>query len=429
MLSRAGNNAKQLMQSFERKELLGLLPQAQRGRLLSVYQQLTGAGFEAYLVGGSVRDLLRGQVPKDLDLATNARPRAVQKLFKRTVPTGIQHGTVTVLVDEDAFEVTTYRGESTYSDGRRPDAVTFSDSLEQDLKRRDFTINALALDVGRGLLLDAHNGLADLNARIIRTIGQAHERFFEDGLRPVRACRFCSTLEFDLADSVRSAIADPAIHARTRLVAPERFSDELRKGLRARQASRMVRELETSGLRQLFLDAPGNCDSSALARIDELFPAAIELRLAFWWSKIGVVDADRQAARLKLSGRETQWIALYGWLLEQDLTNPDAAALRVMLSQIKTKLGGSARDFLAGVPAGAFPGVDWTQARRLLGEAPLVVTDLDVSGQDLMALGISGPEIGRNLKNLLDLVLADPSLNRRAELLDRLHPTKNKDTK
>lgn len=176
---------------------------------LPVLKEIEQAGYEAYFVGGSVRDHILGLPIHDVDIATSAYPEEIKSIFKRTVDTGIQHGTVTVLMRDDSYEITTFRTESGYQDYRRPDKVTFVRSLEDDLKRRDFTINALAVDMN-GQVIDKFDGLKDLDAKIIRAVGKAEERFHEDALRMMRAVRFQAQLNFTVEDQTAQAIADNA---------------------------------------------------------------------------------------------------------------------------------------------------------------------------------------------------------------------------
>ena len=159
--------------------------------------RLEAEGFSAFMVGGCVRDILMGRAPKDWDVATSASPGEVQRLFEKTVPTGERHGTVTVILDGGKAEVTTFRSESAYSDHRRPDSVTFVSDLKEDLKRRDFTINAMAMRAD-GTVMDYFGGGADLKAGIIRCVGEARERFEEDALRMLRALRFSAELGFEI---------------------------------------------------------------------------------------------------------------------------------------------------------------------------------------------------------------------------------------
>ncbi len=170
-----------------------------------VLQKIQAAGFEAYFVGGCVRDVLLHQSIHDVDIATSAYPSEIKELFSRTIDIGIEHGTVLVLWHEEQYEVTTFRTESTYQDFRRPDQVTFVRSLAEDLKRRDFTMNALAL-AENGTIIDLFNGLSDINQKIVRAVGDANVRFHEDALRMMRGLRFISQLDFTMAPDTLAAI-------------------------------------------------------------------------------------------------------------------------------------------------------------------------------------------------------------------------------
>ena len=166
-------------------------------------------GYEAYAVGGCVRDALLGREPKDWDITTSAAPMQVKELFRRTIDTGIQHGTVTVMLDKEGFEVTTYRIDGKYEDGRHPKEVQFTSSLVEDLKRRDFTINAMAYSPEEGIV-DAFDGMGDLERKVIRCVGEARERFSEDALRILRAVRFSAQLDFDIEEETKTAITEKA---------------------------------------------------------------------------------------------------------------------------------------------------------------------------------------------------------------------------
>ena len=191
-----------------------------------VLNALRDAGFEAYAVGGCVRDSLLGRVPSDWDITTSALPEDIKKIFRRTVDTGIAHGTVTVLLDDEALEVTTYRIDGTYSDGRHPDQVTFTPSLSEDLMRRDFTINAMACSESTGLV-DLFGGLEDLKEKRIRCVGDPMARFSEDALRILRAVRFSAQLGFSVSEETLAAIKKLA--PRLGAVSAERICQEMMK--------------------------------------------------------------------------------------------------------------------------------------------------------------------------------------------------------
>ncbi|EOI00488.1 poly A polymerase [Enterococcus moraviensis ATCC BAA-383] len=173
----------------------------------SVLKEIQAHGFEAYFVGGSVRDALLNQPIHDVDIATSAYPEEIKQIFHRTIDVGIDHGTVLVLIGDEQYEITTFRTESTYQDFRRPDTVTFVRSLKEDLKRRDFTINALAMDV-TGEIIDLFDGMNDLNQQIIRAVGNPKERFHEDALRMMRGLRFASQLDFTIEPKTLTAIQE-----------------------------------------------------------------------------------------------------------------------------------------------------------------------------------------------------------------------------
>ena len=209
------------------------------------------AGFECYLVGGAIRNMKAGLDVPDYDFATNARPEEVMKLFKRVIPTGIQHGTVTVLFKGHSYEVTTYRVEGTYSDSRRPDFIHFTPSIEEDLKRRDFTINSMALNLTDGNLLDPHDGAGDLKKGLIRAIGDPEERFTEDPLRMIRACRFASQLGFDIEDNTLAAMKQ--LHLKISLVSIERVRDEFVKIIMSDFPSRGIEIMDGVSLLGIIL--------------------------------------------------------------------------------------------------------------------------------------------------------------------------------
>ncbi len=191
-----------------------------------VLHTIADAGYEAYVVGGCVRDSILGRKPEDWDITTSARPEEIKALFRRTIDTGIQHGTVTVMLDKEGFEVTTYRIDGKYEDSRHPKEVTFTPNLTEDLKRRDFTINAMAYNEEKGLV-DLFGGMEDIEQGIIRCVGDAKERFTEDALRIMRAVRFSAQLGYEIEEQTREAITLLASNLRS--ISAERIQVELTK--------------------------------------------------------------------------------------------------------------------------------------------------------------------------------------------------------
>ncbi len=215
------------------------------------------AGFECFLVGGAVRDQLLGLEAKDWDLTTNALPKEVMKLFGHVIPTGIKHGTVTVIYKEYPVEVTTYRVDGKYTDGRRPDRISFSPSIEEDLKRRDFTINSIAYDLTKKTLFDPNGGLEDLKNRQIRAIGKAEERFDEDGLRSIRACRFAAQLNFQVTDDTFQGIMKT--HYRIPGLSKERIYEELLKIMGTETPSLSFKLFRDTGLLKILFPELDAC--------------------------------------------------------------------------------------------------------------------------------------------------------------------------
>ena len=215
-----------------------------------IIRTIEEAGGEAYIVGGAVRDMLLKREPGDYDLATSLLPEAVMHLFAVVIPTGLDHGTVTVVLDHVPFEVTTFRSESTYSDRRRPDEVTLGVSLEEDLTRRDFTINAMALKPTG--LVDLFGGQDDLAAKVVRTVGRAEERFNEDALRMIRAFRFMSQLEFMLDQETELAIKNQKQHLQS--VAVERIAIEFEKLLLGPGREAALAAMLRTGIQQYMPD-------------------------------------------------------------------------------------------------------------------------------------------------------------------------------
>lgn len=214
-----------------------------------IIDALAQAGYEAYAVGGCVRDCILGRTPGDWDITTSASPFEVKELFPRTIDTGIKHGTVTVMQGKEGFEVTTYRIDGEYEDFRHPREVTFTSSLEEDLKRRDFTINAMAYNEKEGLI-DLFGGIRDMGERIIRCVGNPRERFTEDALRMMRAVRFAAQLGFAIEEGTKAAIAELAPNLAG--ISAERIQAELVK-LLVSEHPEEIRTVYETGMGRVFL--------------------------------------------------------------------------------------------------------------------------------------------------------------------------------
>ena len=400
---------------------------------------LTAAGHQAVTVGGAVRDALLEREPGDWDVATSARPEAVLALFSHTVPTGLQHGTVTVVTgrgEASHVEVTTFRGEGAYTDARRPDHVVFGVPLVEDLARRDLRVNAMAFDPATREFHDPFRGRVDIAERRLRAVGptgdvyqDAVARFTEDGLRVMRAVRFAAVLEFELdADTERGIL--PALPSLSK-VSRERVSDELRKILATREPSRALRIAQRTGI--LAVIAPELAPAveahvaTWLARIDVAQPDA---RLAAFTLELALVGpgsarADRKAGaevekllrRLKFSNDESALAAALAAVgSAARITTWTEPTVRRLLADLGRARIATAIDLWRASGATALPDIATAIAAR--GDA-LALGDLAITGKDLMDnLGMApGRAIGQTLTALLDRVLDEPALNTQAQLL------------
>lgn len=235
--------------------------------LCKVNEIFSSHGHKAYLVGGAVRDTLLGKSMHDWDLATDATPQQVMQMFKRVIPTGIAHGTVTIHIFGHEIETTTFRTEAGYSDGRHPDSVTYASTIEEDLSRRDFTMNAIAADLSSGILIDPFGGQKDIADKVIRTVGKPRERFDEDGLRPVRAIRFAGQLGFAIDEQTFGSLSDKDVLQKVSGISIERFRDEFSKMLLTKKPSVSLRLLEQTGIMDIFIPEFKSCRNCTQADI------------------------------------------------------------------------------------------------------------------------------------------------------------------
>ena len=415
-------------------------------------------GHEAYVVGGCVRDSILARDPQDWDITTSARPEEVRSYFRRTVATGMQHGTVTVMIEDQAFEVTTFRIDGAYSDGRHPDAVVFTPSLLEDLKRRDFTINAMAYNDKEGLI-DPFGGMADLQRHLIRCVGDPDDRFTEDALRIMRALRFSAQLGFTVEEATLKAISGHA--ERLKMVSAERIQVELVKLLTSDNPMHM-RYLYETGITSVVLpefdpcmvtpqNTPYHCYNVGEHILHTLpvVPADKVLRLTMLLHDIAkpllrrtddrgvdhfkghaMVSADMAYTILKRLKFDNDTISKVVRLVRYHdvrLRAEDAEVRRgiyevgpdlfpdyLTVQRADTAAKSSYRQ------AEAFERIDRINLAYIgiLGrKEPLSLKDLAIRGDDLLKIGIRGKAIGTILETCLMLVLKDPRANDRDLLM------------
>ena len=431
--------------------------------LLSLCRQLDEAGYRAWIVGGCVRDLLRGVEVNDWDVATDARPEQVTKVFKRVAPTGIKHGTVTVLLVDNAYEVTTLRGERGYSDGRRPDEVFFVDDIDADLARRDFTVNAIALDPVTDTLVDPFGGMRDLEGRTLRAVGVPKERFNEDGLRILRGARFVATLGFELEPETEAAF-EGALDVYKK-VSHERVRDEWLKTMKATKPSRAFEVMRRTGILSVtfpeMMEQVG-CAQNAwhaydvwdhtMAVLDALQGDEVDKVAALLhdvgkprtrqhsdktndWTfyhheKVGADMADRWLRDYKFSNAERERVVglVRHHLICYESSWSDAAVRRFIKRVGKNNVVaqlelGRADAIGKGKPAQEHLALldelaDRIEAEEAKGGVP-TTKDLAIDGSTVSALmtGGPGPAVGALMRELLERVIEDPTLNTEEKLL------------
>jgi tRNA nucleotidyltransferase (CCA-adding enzyme) len=415
-----------------------------------IAERLQREGFETWTVGGAVRDALAGGHPDDWDLTTAARPRDVQRIFRKTVPVGVAHGTVGVLGrDGRLYEVTTFRRD-VETDGRHA-RVRFSDTVDEDLQRRDFTINAVAWHPLTGEVRDPHGGVPDLRAGLLRTVGEPAERFREDRLRVLRALRFAGRFGLRIEDATWAAARDAApelVH-----LSAERVREELLKVLRQVRPPSVSLRLyaECGALAHLYpelqacvgaADADGDVWTHLLRTVDAAASGRTLLRVATLLhdagkplaagadhAAAGAAQAHRLMQRLKFSNAEIDRVV---HLVAQHASfpRPDAPALRRWLRRVgRAYVNDLFRLRIADLRARDADAVRrartvalWRRVRgELGGAAALEIGDLAIGGAELRQLGLPpGPLYGEILRDLLDAVTDDPSLNQRERLMEML---------
>lgn len=433
-------------------------------------------GFEAYLVGGAVRDIFLNKSASDWDVATNATPQDVIKMFKFVVPTGIEHGTVTVHFMKTEIEVTTFRTESGYSDGRHPDSVNYAATITEDLERRDFTMNAIAVNLKNGKVVDPFDGKKDIKNKIIRTVGNPHERFMEDGLRPIRALRFSTKLGFTIEEKTFNEIKKPDILEKVKSISVERFRDEFMKILACNKPSIGLKLLEETKIMDIFLPELLTCRNCIqkddrgyhvfdvmdhnIYACDGAPKEKPILRLAAFLhdsgkpkSKTTVTEngitmfhfynhekysaeiAKTLMTKLKFSNAEINYVT---HLVENHMFNYESTWTNAAVRRFLVKVGPEYLDDLIELRLADMYGkyneevrIHDSKACDLLIELKdrcteickekqaLSLKDLKINGNDLMQEGIpGGKRLGEILKELFNCVLEDPSMNEKEKLLE-----------
>lgn len=425
-----------------------------------IIDTLETAGYEAYAVGGCVRDSILGRKPDDWDITTSAKPEETKSLFPRTIDTGIRHGTVTVMLDKEGFEVTTYRIDGDYEDGRHPNNVTFTTSLEEDLRRRDFTINAMAYNESRGLV-DLYGGLADMEAGVIRCVGDARERFTEDALRMMRAIRFSAQLGYRIDEDTQAAIT--ALAPNLQKISAERIRTELVKLVVSPHPDHLRIAYETGITSQILpeldlcMETPQNNPHHCYTVGEHILHSmlAVEadkvLRLGMLFHDIGkpqTMTVDEEGIthnknhpavgaemtreilrRLKFDNDTTDKVTKLVLYHDQEIAATKAGVRRAL-----NRMGGEIFAMMFAVRrADMGAQSDYQREEKMQSLAyierlyrevkeqgdAVSLKDLAITGSDLIAQGMKpGKQVGAVLQELLNRVLEDPSCNTQEKLLE-----------
>lgn len=423
-----------------------------------IINKLEQCGYEAYAVGGCIRDSLLGRTPSDWDITTSALPDEVMQCFERTYATGIEHGTITVLLEDEAYEITTFRTEEGYTDFRRPDKVNFVRSLREDLKRRDFTINAMAYNKNAGLV-DLFNGMEDMNNGIIRAVGDPIERFSEDALRILRAVRFAARLGFTMEKETSNGIAKcaPLISKISR----ERIREEL-SGILMSPNPDYVLKLEESGVLKFILPELSKCFETPQNNPYHIFNVGMHIMetlkssppdLFIRWAmllhdtgkaytrttdsknidhfyghdKVSLRIAERIMNEYKFDNERRKKVMLLVQMHDSKIQPQENAVRRIL-----NKIGEENLRLLLKVKRADNMGKNLKKSFKDITELEKVeevldsviqknqctsLRTLEIDGSSLMSLGIpKGPVIGRILNELLEKVIEKPELNNRTDL-------------
>ena len=391
------------------------------------------AGFSLYLVGGALRDRYLHRENYDIDVATDAHPEEVSHLFKKIIPTGIEHGTVTIRFRGKNIECTTLRREEGYTDARHPDKVVYGSSIIEDLSRRDFTMNAMAASLPDGSLFDPYNGREDIKMSLIRAVGNPVKRFSEDGLRPMRAIRFAGQLGFKIESETLKAIN--LLLEKISKVSIERIQEEFNKILRAKYTFSSLKLLRETNAFSVFLPEIFNIKNenfdTLISQISYIPRERFDLRLAILFSYIYAQEKSIEKIkdilkRLKYSNKIVESVSHLVEVYNFDEYSLDTRSkIRHFVKDVGKEYINDVlnlkKSILANSPNSSFDEIERLEKEIeiiLKEKQALTLKELDIKGTDLLDNGFeAGVSLGIILKKLLDVVLEDPNKNKKDELL------------
>ena len=371
-----------------------------------VIDTLISNGHSAYIVGGCVRDLLCGKKPHDYDITTSATPDETQSLFEKTIATGIKHGTITVIIDGEQIEVTTFRTESTYNDNRHPESVNFVRNVSDDLSRRDFTVNAMCYNNREGLI-DLFGGQEDIKNNTLKAVGDAKTRFCEDALRILRLFRFAATIEFTIEKDTFDAAIECAPLLKN--ISAERIFTELKKAACGNNVSVISPLLDTNALLDFSLE---NTDLTVLQKLQN----KEDLRM-FALLHLTSTNLQNTLNALKCSNAFKDYCTKLSHLIKNGI-KANKIGIKKALCITDYEIVCDYFEYLKSVL-----NLDITSHMSLLKEItnsnePYKISHLDITGNDIISLGFNGKQVGEKLQFLLDKTIENPKLNNHKKLLD-----------
>ncbi len=389
----------------------------------AVLNQLESAGYRAYLAGGCVRDLMMGKAPHDYDVATDATPDEIENVFgkNRTLDVGKKYGTIILITQHDNVEITTFRADGTYSDGRKPDAVFFSDSIEEDVSRRDFTINAMAYHPIRGIV-DLFEGSNDLQAKRIRTVGIPHERFGEDYLRMLRCIRFATVLQFEIEEETFRAVQSGAVNIRQ--ISSERVREELVKIMLAERVDLGLSLLCDSGLATYVFPSLAvfrrECPKRFEILQSVLRQTALNLLLRFS-VLFYFLKSSEDLYRIRPTNEEVEIVeGVIKFKLPSEIS-------RIQVKKVMNAIKPSVLEYALRTLSAC--GDRAEEAERFMtekksvedSEEPYRISELMLNGDDLLRMGIEkGPQVGKILHRLNEWVIENPTGNTKEKLTEQV---------
>lgn len=386
--------------------------------VIYIIEKLNQEGYEAFVVGGSVRDLLLKKTPKDWDITTSAKPPAVIRIFEKVIETGIQHGTVTVIVNNENYEVTTYRIDGEYLDSRRPSQVFFTENLKEDLTRRDFTINAIAYHPKTGFV-DYFDGMQDISKGIIRAVGKADKRFEEDALRMLRAIRFSVQLGFEIEAETFSSLIKNAYLLKN--ISVERIRDELLKTFSADY----IEKAAYFGKCPVISYALPSWDNYFKENLNRIILDLRKLRsflkepkksqiLAVVLKEMPYEQVVALLSYLKLDNKTIKTVSVYRKLMNEKMPD-NSYEIKKIISQTGIELFTGLMEIKEGLGETLLKAKVLAE-KIILNKEPLNIKDLKIDGNVLGKIGIRGKDIGLCLNYLLDEVLKEPCVNEEKNL-------------